>query len=136
MIPTSKLTAALSADDVVALADDNGDLAADAGVLEAALQAAENEVRHHLHRGGFAADAPLTPLLEDFVVTIAVARLFERRREVLADSWKERLRDTRGMLRAIGAGEPIADVPRVGERIIAAPDDQPPCHRSDTLRSL
>ena len=134
MIPVSKLMNALSADVVVALADDNQDNVADPGVLEAAIAAAEEQVRAGLHRGGMDATTELTPLLEDLVITLAVERLFERRRELIPEPWSGRAKRARLILEEIAAGRhPIRNVARDPGRIASPSEESQPLHRLNTL---
>lgn len=118
-MPTiNQLTKIVSSEVITALADDNGDLVADAGVLEQALASAENEVRAIMTGAGYDTAASLTPLLDDLVLTLAVERLFERRREILPGPWRERTARARTILREIGNQRLVppglaAPVPRV-----------------------
>ena len=121
---------ALGADVVTALADDDGDTLPDAGVLEEALAAAEREVRLRL---GVRADgdAPQLPApVDDIVVTLAVERLYERRREALPGPWAERSERARLLLGEIVAGRhPLPGFTSAGRRVLATPRDSAPAQR-------
>ncbi|MEO8376253.1 MAG: phage protein Gp36 family protein [Candidatus Sumerlaeota bacterium] len=103
MATINQLTRIISSEVITALADDDGDLMADASVLEQALTSSENEVRAVIASAGYGTAAPLTPLLDDLILTLAVERLFERRREILPGPWRERSARARIILREIGA---------------------------------
>ncbi len=139
MISTSKLYKALDGDLVIALADDDGDGSPDSGVLEAALAAAEEEVRSAVARAGYQPADALPALLEDVAVTTAIERLFERRREMLPGPWRERAERARTLLRSIGDGVvPLSEVARSTPLVSSTPDivDEPPLHRRSTMRGL
>ncbi|CAN5193430.1 hypothetical protein BH09SUM1_BH09SUM1_07230 [soil metagenome] len=134
MISTSKLALALDARTVIALADDNGGSAADSGVLEAALYAAEQEVRAQIRALGVAEDHPLLETLEDAAVTLAIVRLYERRGYALPAPWRERANRARVILHEIASGArpyPAAAPCRVSE-----PTEPTPLHRPSTLCNL
>lgn len=135
MANASDLMKALGADVVTALADDDGDTLPDAGILEEALAAAEREVRLRL---GVRADAPQLPApVDDIVVTLAVERLYERRREALPGPWAERSERARLLLGEIVAGRhPLPGFTAEGRRVLATPRDTAPAHRSETLKPL
>lgn len=128
MIPIQLMTQALDAETLAGLADDNGDGIADAGVLEAAAQAAEEEVRARLTDANLPA-GELPALLRDVVATLAVERLFERRREMLPGPWSERAARARTLLRELAEGRlPLASGP-----LVAAPEGPSPLHRLANL---
>ena len=128
MIPIQLMTQALDAETLAGLADDNGDGVADAGVLEAAAVAAEEEVRARL------ADANLAPgelpaLLRDLIATLAVERLFERRREMLPGPWAERSARARALLRDLAEGR----LALTARPLVEVSDAPPPLHRRANL---
>ncbi len=118
----------LSPDVLVALADDDGDGLADDGVIEEALAAATREVRQAV-AGVFsvAGDAPLPALLADIAQTLAVERLYERRREALPGPWTQRAARARVLLHEVARGErPVEGAPRAAPRIASnvSPEDR------------
>jgi hypothetical protein len=137
MISTMKLFFVLDADVITALADDDGDGEPDSGVLEAALAAAEAQVRADASRGGFPAEDELPELLEDLAVTLAVERLFERRRELSPGAWSVRADRARALLAAIAAGEHPLPGARRRRAVQHAPaNEQPPLQRLPTMKGL
>jgi phage gp36-like protein len=137
MPSVSQLMKVLSADVVTALADDNRDQVPDAGVLEEAISAAEGLVRASLARAGLPADQPFPPLLDDIVLTLAVERLFERRRDVLPGPWTDRAARARILLEQIADGRhPVPGLAAGVPRVESATIDEPPLHRLHTLEPL
>lgn len=104
MITTERLAEVLSADVLVALADDDRDGEADPGVVEAALMASETTVRAAIDAGEYGQPELLPAPLEDAVLTLAVQRLFERKRELQAPVWDERAARVRALLRDVSDG--------------------------------
>jgi phage gp36-like protein len=103
-IPLSRLYSAIDPATLILLADDAETGIADPAILTAALEAATAEVTAHL------AGRPFTPLAEHLAVTLAIERLFHRRRELEPAAWRERADRARRILAEIAAGRfPAAD---------------------------
>lgn len=104
----------LALDPVVlaALADDNGDGLPDGDVIDGALAASDAWVRQRVGASlELPANAPLPALLDDIALTLAVERLFERRRDVPPGVWLQRAQRARLLLDNLAAGVvPLADV--------------------------
>lgn len=96
------LNSAAGADVVRALADDDRDGEADALVVAAVIDAAAREVAAESMRAGVAPEQ--SPVLGDAVVTLAILRLYERRREPVPPHWVERARRARELARFVGDG--------------------------------
>lgn len=107
MIPPQRLLQVLSADVLDALSDDGGAGLPAPGVIAAALDSAEAEVRHALSSAGYTEAMPET--FVDLAVTLAVEALFHRRREMLPGEWAERAARGRRILSEVIAGRhPVA----------------------------
>lgn len=132
MIPIKRLEEALAAETVVLLSDDNRDGAPDAGVLEAALNAAEAEALHELSRAGYPPPDVDGAFLEQLIVTLAVEKLYMRRREMMPGSWAERAHHARTILRDVGDGRRSMPGIKRNPRIDTTNDDTP-VHRDDIL---
>lgn len=105
MITTETLQRAAGAELVLALADDDGDGEADAGVLQHCIESATRAVLSETGRRGITSGA----LVEDLIVTHAVAALFERRREPMPQPWRDRLDRAQTIARQVGDGlHPLA----------------------------
>lgn len=108
MLTLSNLLAIAGADVIHALADDDRDGTADDAVIADAIASAIREVEAETSRAGVFYDDG-DPLLEDLAATLAVARLFERRREPLPPHWQDRATRARATARMIGDGRhPLA----------------------------
>jgi len=94
MLTLSDLQHALSPDVLAGLADDDGDGTPDAAVVQSAVDAAVEEVRRATGEG-----EDLSPVARDIAVTLAVERLYERRREALPGPWSQRAERARRLLR-------------------------------------
>jgi hypothetical protein len=118
----------LSPEVLVALADDDADGIADAGVLEEALAASTREVRQAVAGVvALAIDAPLPALLADIAQTLAIERLYERRREALPGPWTDRAARARVLLDEIARGErPVDGAPQGAPRVTSnvSPEDR------------
>ena len=125
----------LSPDVLLALCDDDDDGTPDAGVLEEALGGAAREVRHAV--AGvvtIAVDAPLPPLLADIARTLAVERLYERRRETLPGPWRERSARARVLLAEVAAGRrAVEGAPTPGRRVTSTVDVDQRVHTSGKI---
>lgn len=115
-----ELQRALSPDVLIELTDDNGDGVADAEVLAEALSAAEAEVRHAVAGTTRLDGVSLPPLLRDIVRTLAIERLYERRREMLPGPWRERADRARLLLEEVRAGRRFANDLRPRRPAVAA----------------
>lgn len=105
---------------LAALTDDNGDGQADLAIVEAALADGEARVRAHLAARLVVPDGPLPPLLDDIALTLAIERLFERRRDVPPGVWTQRADRARRLLDDLASGAlALAEAPRRGEAIEA-----------------
>ena len=134
MIPIQRLEEALGMETVTLLADDDRDGTADEGVLEAVLNAAEAFALHEIARGGYPRPEVSGAFLEDLIVTLAVEKLFLRRREMMPGSWAERAGRARLVLREIAEGRrAMPGLERRAGRIDAVNEDDPPVHRDDVL---
>jgi phage gp36-like protein len=103
----------LAPDVLTGLTDDNGDGLPDAVVLDAALGAADREVRARLAGAVLVGDAVLPAALRDVALTLAVERLFERRHEALPGDWSARAVRARVLLDEMARGlRPVAGMPR------------------------
>jgi hypothetical protein len=118
----------LSPEVLVALADDDADGIADVGVLEEALAASTREVSQAIagvHT--VAGAAPLPAVLADIAQTLAIERLYERRREALPGPWSQRAARARMLLEEIARGErPVEGAARAAPRIASnvTPEDR------------
>ncbi|MBX3730141.1 MAG: DUF1320 family protein [Candidatus Sumerlaeia bacterium] len=116
----------LAPDVLAGLTDDNGDGLPDAAVVEAALAAAERDVRARVAGAVLVGDAVLPAALRDVALTLAVERLFERRHAALPGDWTARAARARVLLDEMARGvRPVAGLPR--PRTVAAtrgPDER------------
>ena len=123
----SSLQQALDPGVLVALADDNGDGLADAAVIDAALAASDAWVRHRVGATHtLTAGGNLPAVLDDIILTLAIERLFERRRDVPPGVWTQRADRARRLVDDIVAGiVPLAGAPPRGVLVGATrtPDD-------------
>jgi phage gp36-like protein len=98
------LEAALAAELLVLLADDDGDGAADAAVIDAALEDAAAEIDQTLG-GRYVTPLENAPeIARRWCVDLAVARLFARRREAMGREQADAAALTRRALEAVAAG--------------------------------
>ena len=137
MVPMEKLQHALAIEALTALADDDGDGVHDAGVLENAIEVSQAEVLHQLANGGYPAVIESDHLLEDLVVTLAVERLYQRRREQVPPAWSERAERARRLLGDIAGGQrTLNGQPRTSPAIHASSGEESPAHRPRNLRRI
>lgn len=111
---------------LIALADDAGAGSPDPQVLASAADAAEAEVRAALAGAlRLAAGAELPALARDIAATLAIERLFHRRRETPPDPWAGRAERARALLREAASGRLRLDgaPPRKGPRSTRPPSD-------------
>lgn len=99
-----ELEARLAPDVLAALADDDGDEAVDAGVLEAALADASAEINQLLDGRYVTPINPFPPILTRWCVDLAIAHLFLRKRQALPEEQAERAQLTRRALEAVATG--------------------------------
>ena len=104
MIDLETLCRIAGADVVHALADDDRDGEADAAVIADAISGAAREVTAEVSRAGITSDPQLDESVADIVATLAVARLFERRRDPVPAAWILRATRARALAKAIGDG--------------------------------
>ncbi len=111
-MPTlADLQNALSPEVIAGLADDDLDGVPDAAVLQAAIDAADRTVRVATRIVG-----ELPAALHDTVVTLAIERLYERRRETLPGPWRERANRARETLAAWRDGNAVRFSPGAERR--------------------
>jgi len=120
---------------LLALCDDDGDGAADAGVVSAAVAGAEAEI--HAALGGRYA-TPLSPapeLIRSICAALAVEALFLRRRETSSPEHGARAEAARGLLRRLARGEMILE--GAAARALPASDrrEEDKAMRRGTLRN-
>ncbi len=109
MIDLVTLCRIAGADVIHALADDDRDGEADAPIIAEAIAGAAREVATEIARAGVTTDPLEDEHLAGIVATIAVARLFERRRDPVPDAWNLRATRARALAKSIGDGRhPIA----------------------------
>jgi len=125
----------LSPDVLLALCDDDNDGTPDAGVLEEAFGAAAREVRRAI--AGVVSipiDEPLPPLLSDIARTLAIERLYERRRETLPGPWRERSARARQLLAEVARGDrPIDGAPRPARRVTSTVEPEQRVHTAKKI---
>lgn len=108
----------LSPEVLAGLADDDNDGDPDYAVIEAAWLAAQDDVRASVAGVLNVPDGEPTSLLRDIALTLAVERLYERRREVPPNAWSERAARARALLSEIAAGRhPVPGIPRAGRAV-------------------
>ncbi len=112
MTAFSDLQNALSPDVLVGLTDDDFDGIADSNVIQAAIDAATRLVRSQT---GLSGDLPSS--LQDVVITFAVERLYERRREALPGPWRDRANRAREFIVNWNDGDAVRYSPATDERI-------------------
>ena len=98
------LTRRLAAEHVVALADDDGDGVADAGPIEAAIADADAEIDARLAPRYRTPFDPAPAVVRSLSATLAIARLYARRREALPEDFRETLAAARRLLDDLAAG--------------------------------
>ncbi len=104
MLSIQVLSDSLDPDVLAALADDDGDQSPDPQLLEYALRAAEGEAGEELLRGGYNYPENPSVFLKNLVVSLAVERLFHRRRALVPGVWSDRAAHARVVLKEIGDG--------------------------------
>lgn len=126
MATLNDLFKVLDAKTLTALADDDGDGAPDTGVLEYALSAADSEARMAFDAAGYTTDAePL--FLADLILSLAAARLFERKTELIPETWIIRTARARETLDRIASGKlPLPGLPRTSDSILDTREGEQP----------
>jgi len=99
MLNLERLQAEVGSHTIVQLSDDNGDGIADTLVIQLAIDVAVREVRFALDLD----NRPLSSEEEDLASTLAIARLYERRRETIPEAWQKRVEHVRQTLRMVSA---------------------------------
>jgi len=91
-------------DVILALADDDRDGVADAPIIAESITGAAREVALEISRGGVTTDPLEREDLHGIIATLAVARLFERRRDPMPEGWVSRAARARAVLISIAEG--------------------------------
>lgn len=136
MMSEERLIAALGADAALALSDDDRNGTSDPGVLVQVLDDAEQEVREAVALGGYPRESELGAALEDAAVTLAIERLFHRRREMIPGVWSDRADRARTILREIAARRRTIPHLRRSDNAVPSPPEQLGLHRRRTLGHL
>ncbi len=134
LMTLEELELVLSPDVLVGLADDDGDGVADAGVVAAAGEAAKQQVRDVVAGTVTLPAGDLPPLLRDIVRTLAIERLYERRRETMPGPWSDRAERARRLLADVSSGfRSIDGAMRSGEAIRTNREVETRQHHNDNL---
>lgn len=136
MMSEQRLIAALGQDVALALSDDDRNGTSDPGLLGQLLDEAEQEVREAVALGGYARESELGAALEDAVITLAIERLFHRRRELIPGVWSDRADRARTILREIVARRRTIPHLRRSDSAVSSPPEEPALHRRHALGHL